>query len=402
MVRIDDSDRVFDVSRPNRVGANPTSRPVIMGHHPRVADPMMREDGLDYGAHGKKVTPVTVTMDSGEDEAFPAAPAEPEAEPVFGAVAPVEHEVSTDLPAAPAHDSEPDHPQPPAVDELFAPDKTADNSSWASDGTPPVTTLPLSHAGGSGPKRPLKKYLTWLATFLVLAGVGTYLAIDAGLVGSNIKLPFEIFKEEEPAKTTTTTPAAVTTPPPAATDIPEGFTLYKLSGTSVSFAYPDAWGTPAPVADPGFSKRGGALKSDGTYAYLVNFATNKDVQVVLTSNKYLPAERTALYYDFLQWCVGTNDAKFYKQLLRFTTVNGIDTPTTVTCDQGPLTDGTKLDETTISQLKTKGPDNKDIGDLYTKNLTDKELSVLRVKDATSANADLVKKLLATVKVEAAR
>src|SRR5262249_11366538 len=118
-------------------------------------------------------------------------------------------------------------------------------------------------------------------------------------------------------------------------------------------AYPTAWGAPAVTTDPGYSQRSSTAKSDGTYAYIVNFATNKDVQMAFTSAKYLPATRTSLYYDYLQWCTGTNDAKVYKSLMHFTTSAGVDTPSTVTCDQGPLTDATKLNSAAILQAKLR-------------------------------------------------
>jgi hypothetical protein len=117
----------------------------------------------------------------------------------------------------------------------------------------------------------------------------------------------------------------------------------------------------------------------------------------LTSSKYLPASDSKLYYQFLQWCVGTNDNKFYKQTLHATTENKVDIAGTVTCDQGPLTDATKLDDSTIVQLKTKDNAGAVLGDLYTKNLTSKDLTVLRIKDTQSKNSEDIKKLLSSVK-----
>src|SRR3989344_1935707 len=35
--------RVFDVSRPHHTKPDPTGRPVIIGHHPEMVDPMVRE-----------------------------------------------------------------------------------------------------------------------------------------------------------------------------------------------------------------------------------------------------------------------------------------------------------------------------------------------------------------------
>jgi hypothetical protein len=99
----------------------------------------------------------------------------------------------------------------------------------------------------------------------------------------------------------------------------------------------------------------------------------------------------------LQWCNGTNDNKIYKSVLNFTTANGVSTPSTVSCDQGPLTDATKLTDNTIVQLKTKDATGAVIGDLYTKNLSEASLPVFRIKDATMSNGDNIKLMLPTVK-----
>lgn len=398
MARIDDSSRVFDISRPHRVSPTATSKPVIVGHHPMIKDPMVTGDNSFSSHSEKKITPVHVTTEEDRYDS-PSPPFNRPNPPENHALVTPKKE-TTEAPAEPPVE----HHYTP-VESLVGhePEKPPDyhRGSYGAGhgGINHTEALPLPHPRGAGPKSPIKKILTWGVTLITLVVVGGYLAIDAGLVSANIKLPFEIFKDNKPAQgqsNTTVSPPAVITPTPAAPTLPAGFTAYKLPETSIGFAYPAEWGAPALTKEPGFTKRGGALKSDGTYAYLINFAANKDVQVAVSSNKYLPAKRTPLYYDFLQWCVGTNDGKFYKQLLRSATAAGIDTPTTITCDQGPLADAVKLDDLTISQPKTKGADNKDLGDIYTKNLRDKELVVLRVKDATMKNADNIKKFLGTV------
>jgi hypothetical protein len=239
-----------------------------------------------------------------------------------------------------------------------------------------------------------------LLLIIVLGLVGAYLAIDSGLVNAGINLPFHIFKQE-----TKTTPPPVTTnqnttstPKAQTPTVPSGFKEYKLSGTSLTFAAPLAWGDPTSVTEQGYSKRGANVKSDGTHAYTVTFAKNKDIEVAVTSNKYLPAARATLYYDYLQWCTGTVDGKIYKSMLKFTTAGGVDSPSTVTCDQGPLADADKINDSTIVQANTKDAAGKVSGDLYTKNLSDSELVVFRVKDKAMTNADDIKTLLESVKV----
>jgi hypothetical protein len=274
-------------------------------------------------------------------------------------------------------------------------DSSFDNGDWQD-------VAPLHVPQGAGPHRRIPKVLKWTALLVLLVVIAGYLAIDLGLVKSDTNLPFHIFNKQKKKTVAIVTPPVVQNPPPAPTGpvVPDGFTAYKVEGANISLDYPTAWGKPTATADPGFSKRGGTNKTDGTYAYLVNFATNKDVQLAVTSSKYLPAARGAQYYDYLQWCTGTNDGKFYKQSLHFTSASGVDTPGTIACDQGPLADATKLDDITIVQLKTKSADGKTIlGDLYTQNLSKGDYAVLRVMDAKMANADNIKKLLGTVSID---
>lgn len=240
----------------------------------------------------------------------------------------------------------------------------------------------------------------WFLPALLLVLAGGYLILDSGIVGSG-NMPFQIFKEKEEVVAENTPPLtqapAVQAPPQTNAQAPSGFTQYSLPNSPLSFTYPTAWGIPSATADPGFTKRGAGNKSDGVYAHLISFADNKGVQLALTSSKYLPAKRSPQYFDFLQWCSGTHDGKFYRQQLLFSTTSGVDTPSTITCNDGPLGDGEKIDELTIVQKNTKDSTNKPAGDIYTKNLADKEFVVLRVIDATMANADAIKQLLAGVK-----
>ncbi|HET9722071.1 MAG TPA: hypothetical protein VFP32_03540 [Candidatus Saccharimonadales bacterium] len=385
-----DEDRVFDVSKPGQVGASPTSRPIIVGHQPQVSDPMVR-DTFDSAGQAIKIN--VQDMSTGEQLPFDnddsaAAAAVPDS-----------------LPNQPPASSEPARFEDSAGPAVF-PSAEPESLPPAYTESPPAQPEPLPESVEPGAVHSIEdlhvtanKKRHWplgvLIVFLVLIGV--YLALDSGLIHNNLNLPVHIFKQK-PAATAAPAPA----PKPKTSNVhtvPAGFTEYRLATTDIVFDAPTAWGQPTSNAEPGYSKRGGTNQSDGTYAYTVNFASNKDVQVAVTSAKYLPPARTATYYDFLQWCTGTNDAKIYKSILHFTTTAKIDTPSTVTCDQGPLTDATELDDSTIVQLKTTGPDGKTvIGDLYTKNLTDPELVVLRVKDAAMTNGDNIKTLLGTVQV----
>jgi hypothetical protein len=348
---------VFDVSRPSKTGADPYGRPVITGHQPMMTDPMVKE------SDPSKVTNVPVTWSE------PTVAAQP---------------VQPQMVQNPAYATTEAYSEPDPQYQTSAGGYGADNSQMVNP-MPPTQ----EYRRRSFWRRPT---VIFLLILILLAGA--YSAVDAF---TSVGLPFYIFRKKQAAvQTQNTAPPPVQNTAPA---IPSGFTQFNLPGTTLSFAYPTVWGTPAATSEPGFSKRGGTNKSDGTYAYLVNFAAKKDIQIAFTSSKFLPPARAATYYDYLQWCVGTSDAKFYKSILHFTTVAKVDTPTTTTCDQGPLTDAAKQDVTTIVQLKTKSSDGKTVlGDLYTKNLTATDLPVLRVKDTAMTNSAEVKILLGTIKI----
>lgn len=374
-----DENRVFDVTRPKDVSPSATSRPVIVGHQPRVSDPMVREE---------KPEPTKISINEP-----PAAPAPAIIEPTVSAPSAPYAQASRPMPQydpiVPANFSD---EQDPSVSRLPKLEPEAHETSHHIEGL---------NLAPSRKKRRWPRYLS----LVVLLLIAVYLILDSGLISSGINLPFHVFKQKnQPAATSSDSSSqgtAQNTNTPAASSIPDGFKEYRIAGTNVTFAAPLAWGDPTSLTDPGYTKRGGGNQTDGTYAYLVNFATNKDIQIALTSDKYLPAKRTPAYYDYLQWCTGTSDGKFYLSMLNFTTQNNTDTPTTVTCDQGPLTGAQKLDDATIVQSKATDSAKKVIGDIYIKNLTDPSLVVLRVKDAAMTNGDNIKQLLNTVQVSSA-
>jgi hypothetical protein len=424
-----EENKVFDVSKPGQATADATSRPIIVGHRPTMNDPMMKGDGVPETS--TVPTPIQVAMADEEPQHIAPHSAEP-----ASSFMPNENSVPTPQPEE-VHLTSAEQPQSPepvleensqdsnpgsnftSLGSLIGPDdeKSADNdhhqpqnhdggfSKPPEDNNAWQDAPPFGKTQGAGPRHKWPKIFGWIFGTLFIIVAVFYLAIDLGIVQSDMKLPFHIFNKQKASTVVTSTPppapAKVQPSPPPAATVPTGFTEYKLAGTNLSFAYPTVWGAPTDTPDPGFSKRGGTNKTDGTYAHVVNFATNKDVQLAFTSSKYLPAARGALYYDFLNWCVGTNDQKIYTQILHFATTSGIDTPSTITCDQGPLADAVKQDDNTILQAKTKDTAGKDLGDIYTQNLSDKDLPVARIKDATSASADNIKKLLATIKVSSA-
>jgi hypothetical protein len=370
-----------------------------------MADPMMRtETGQDITAEASAAATRINVMDT------PADPPSAMAEPTSAGLA-VEGLTHSSWNGA-IEDNQGSGDVAPAIGSLAAGTETvqaAEGPTEINDPLPPPPTdssvteeqpapgpsEPIGHVEGlrvSEPKRKKSPLLLFLVGLLVLIIVA-YLIIDAGVVKTSIKLPFHVFKQD-----TVAPPAASTAA--SAPSVPIGFTAYKIATTNVNFAAPAAWGVPTSTTDPGYSKRSADAKSDGAHAFIVDFATNKDVQVSITSAKYLPAARAVQYYDFLQWCTGTSDIKTYLGALQFTSADKVDTATTVSCTQGPINDATKLNSTTIVELNSKDSAGASFGDLYTMNTTDKEFVVFRVKDKSMKNSADIKKLLNTVKSSA--
>ena len=376
-----EENRVFDVAKPGYGQPQATSKPVIVGHQPAISDPMVRDSDSS--------TATKISVQDGQDDPV----LEHHDMPVYSPPSSIGSQSS-----APAvYDNEAD--QVPSADPL-APD-TAPIEPVHRGGTAPVEPKPMEpaapppgHVEALQPTHVKRRSpLKWLLALLVTALLAAYVLLGTGVIKNSLNLP--PFKKKS-------TPAATTQPVsqnrPAQSNLPAGFTKYNLSGTDISFAAPTSWGTPNSTTDPGYSKRGGSSQSDGVHAYLVDFPNNKDVEITVTSAKYLPAARDSLYYDYLQWCTGSADGKFYFAMLQFSTASDkTQTPTTVTCDQGPLTGVTQIDSTTIEQPALKNSGGQTLGDLYTKNLTNNTtLPVIRVKDARMTNSVAIKQLLNTV------
>ena len=416
-----DGPTVFDINKPRTYGATPSARPVITGHQPTMPDPMVTAREKTHSSSSK----IAINVDGDSDNLASA---------MFISDKPAKKTKSTDKPfLSTEEDGLPDQqasssailegePQmsPPfrldsdsesaaqrapympvsdltGIDVVTSPKSTHEISDGQVTTTPKPAvfgshnTPPKKHKGSNHRSSGLKIFLLFAIILVALAGV--YAAIDKGLILSNVNLPFHIFKKEQPVET-------VTPPVTNQTTIPAGFTATKLLEANLTFAYPTAWGTPTAAADQGFSQRKAGAEPDVKYAFLVDFATNKDVQLVVTSAKYLPAARDAkvtLYYDFLQWCTGTADGKYYYGVLKYTTADGVDMPGTVACDQGPLNNAVKINSDTIVQTNLKNADGGVLGDIYTKNLTDKTYVVARAKDSTMKNGDLIKTMLGTIK-----
>ncbi len=384
---------VFDINKPHTYGATPSARPVIVGHHPTMPDPMV----TPLETRPQSGSKINVKVDELSDT--PAImEGEPQLSPPFKPHGESESAAQR-TPYMPVSDlTGINSSQTSASSKTAKANEASDEQDEQIITTEPKPSVfdssnhsPVDEAGNPKHRKSRAKLWLWtLGILIVLAAA--YAAIDKGLILSNINLPVHIFKKTDIAATNSQS----TSPSPQAT-IPSGFTNTKLVEANLTFAYPTTWGAPTATTDQGFSKRSVSAKADTSYAFVINFPNNKDVQLAITSGKFLPARTTQyLYYDLLGWCIGTADAKYYAGFLRFSTAAGVDSPTTISCDQGPLNNAVKLSSDIIVQTNIKNTDGSLLGDIYTKNLKNNDYVVARVKDATMKNADLIQTMLGTI------
>jgi hypothetical protein len=380
---------VFDINKPHTYGASPSARPVIVGHQPTMPDPMVTPQETPPPGGSKisvKVNESSDTLATMEGEPQLSPPFRPRGD---------SQSAAQRAPYMPVSDLTGINPSQTSASTRPTRANEASDEQFLTANPKPSVFGSSNHgpdSDGGNPRRRKSHAKLWLLSLLILMALaGAYAAIDKGLILSNINLPVHIFKTTD----TATTDSQPTSPGTQAS-IPAGFTATKLVEAKLTFAYPTAWGAPTASTDQGFSKRSTSAKADVNYAFVVNFPDNKDVQLAVTSGKFLPPARATQYYDFLGWCVGTADAKYYAGVLRFTTTDGVDSPSTVTCDQGPLNNVAKLTSDTIVQTNIKNTDGGLLGDIYTKNLTSNDYVVARAKDATMKNGDLIQTMLGTI------
>lgn len=185
----DNSKVVTDVEKPGTTPASATSRPIITSRAPAVKDPMVSVDTAAQGSQDpvrlapsvtkKKIIPLTATEDA---PATKEAPVEPE---------------------KPA-ESEPE-PETPISEELTQ--QTADEAAVAAqialskeDQQQAELVTKLTEQKkyfvpiGAAKKRRAARTTLMLAIVLLLLVIGGALAIDAGIVETDITLPFDLIK----------------------------------------------------------------------------------------------------------------------------------------------------------------------------------------------------------------
>lgn len=227
----DESQRVFDVSRPGSAAPPATSRPMI-GGMPASSDPMLNEN-----------TASAIPVNTGE-EASVIPGAEPTRIPVTE-----DASMSPDLQFTNQTDvnvnnvtNDQTGPMPGQPQSMASPEVQNRINSHplfqADDGIPPNGQPPAANVHYHQPKR--RHWLAWLLVLILAVLIGGYLAIDSGLVKSSINLPFHIFKQKgETAQTST--PASSSTAPQQTQSAASAAALQTYSDDFLTLKYPTAW-----------------------------------------------------------------------------------------------------------------------------------------------------------------
>lgn len=450
-----DTKKVFDVSKPGQSQPDSSSRPIIVGHKPLIGDSMIKTEAevtkeddttppinqLDDAVEIKQETseepvktpkpePEAELADKNEGEAIkvtvspratnltPSEDAQDQAttDKETGANSATSNGIKSAMPELDHQPEEEQKDEPgstassavgnaAAVDSVLGNAQSSREGELAEDAKQQKVMelldngaykVPLAsnsrHRSGRKIGGP---FLLSIVLGFLLLGVG-YAAVDAGFVETSFKLPFDIIKNgpvaDTPLNQVTTTPKANATPAPAPN--PNALTQYSMVDTGVSFSYPTVWGTVTVDKQKGYLDLNTPATPSGTLAYVVTFQKNKDIKLVVNSNKYLSAPKDGSQLGSLQWCL--KGSKFYRQYLQYKSATSL-TPGAITCEEGPVT-ATKLDDKTIYEKGIKNAQSGAVeGDLYSKNLAHKEFVVLHIKDATAKNTDAIKKLLTSVK-----
>jgi hypothetical protein len=269
-----DEDRVFDVSKPHKRTPDATSKPVIVGHHPIMNDPMVTMDRPTEPHHtDKPAVPIKVAVSIESDPATPAQeaykPDEGTAEEfdkpsiernAVSSPVSVETHKTSELPELAKH-----HPMaviPPQHDPSEA-DSTASDLPPSSVNTLPASAVPVvqttetsalndlplpDHHGGHVVKTShgLKKAPIILLVLLILLGI--YGFVDAE---TSVSLPFYIFRKTSQTQPPASAPVSNTpTSTPISTDPYADWKTYTLVNEKATFKYPSAWTlTPSAVSD---------------------------------------------------------------------------------------------------------------------------------------------------------
>ncbi len=192
----------FDVAHPDQSRPSATSRPVIVGHRPQTADPMVNQR--------------------------PAAPQPIDPSMVPSHEAPQPHQAP--MPVAPQPH------QPPAFHGAPA-------SNHYQAAPPGYQHQPPANEVKEEESSKLH-WLVWILLGLLGILIALYLLVDAGVIKGASHLPFHIFKQKTAVVITDTTTgdqSLATTPTTTTPSVPAGWKSYKNSKLGLSVYHPASW-----------------------------------------------------------------------------------------------------------------------------------------------------------------
>jgi hypothetical protein len=189
-----DENRVFDVSRPSKVSPPPTSRPVIVGHHP-MNDPMVREDG--FGTEPPMpATKIPVVSDGSAGDGSMTVEQALAAHQAAETPQPSSSEPTTQGSPAIFSDHNEEASQAPAVVEPTPPNQSVGEGPFT-DMEPKPTPGPQSDLPPPAPHqepdieglhfaepKPKRGRMKWVLASLLVLLIAGYLVIDSGLVNA--------------------------------------------------------------------------------------------------------------------------------------------------------------------------------------------------------------------------
>ncbi len=198
--------KTFDVTGPRRGVPPPTSRPVILGRSGTAGDPMVR--GQPSSPEPPPLSPpmpVGTPPPAEAKEPLFQSPTPLPSTPMFGSPEPLPPTQPLGPPPGLANTSAAAGPAPAIGNSTIIADEpipvvpappveaTADDELPAAPASPALQALPPE------PKlKPIKRvhHFPWdLLIFFLVILIAVYLAIDAGLINTSLKLPFHVFKQ---------------------------------------------------------------------------------------------------------------------------------------------------------------------------------------------------------------
>lgn len=269
----DKDSKIFDVAKPGETAADPTSRPIIVGHGKALQpDPMVVEDNPAPDTEEIKEKPKReLVLNPVSEAAEEDTPAEPD-------------EVAEETPAESKETETPQNSDSAAVDELAAglttkqeKDKVSQEELKKIEEVEKLINSKQFFVKTKTP--PGKRNLLWLLGFVVVAIIGGAWFL---LLGPGKDMWAKPVAEPEPA---TSQPAALEPSQPA----PAVSALSSFSNTNlgVEFKYPAGWGD-ASVSD------NSKITSEKGKRVVITFSKNKTMAAGMKSKDWTDSSKDVM------------------------------------------------------------------------------------------------------------